>query len=102
MKKQKYYAQPTIVDDIRFPSKLEARYYSKLKLLQKAGEIKYFLMQIPFRLPGKVTYRCDFMIVNNDNSIRYVDTKGVETPVFKIKKRQVEALYPVVIEIVKN
>jgi hypothetical protein len=98
----KYNAIPVFIDGIRFPSKLEGRYYQTLKLRLLANDIKYFLTQVPFRLPGGIKYVCDFMIVENDNSIRYVDTKGVETATFKLKKKQVEALYPVKIEIVKR
>jgi hypothetical protein len=98
----KYKAIPTYVDNIRFPSKLEARYYSKLKLRQQANDIKYFLTQVPFRLPGGIKYVCDFMVVENDGSIKYIDTKGIETATFKLKKKQVEALFPVKIEVVKK
>lgn len=101
-RKSKYKAQPTYIDGVRFPSKLEARYYRILKLREKNKDLRYFLVQVPFRLPGGVVYRCDFMVVENDGSIRYIDTKGVETPAFKIKKKQVEALYPVKIEVVKK
>jgi hypothetical protein len=96
----KYKSKTTIVDGISFQSKLEAQYYQKLKIRQQAGDIKYFLRQIPIRLPGKISYWCDFMIVENDGSIRYVDTKGFETSEFKLKKKQVEALYPITIEVI--
>lgn len=98
----KYKAKPTYVDGIRFPSKLEAAYYSQLKIRLQTNDIKYFLRQIPFDLPGGIKYYCDFMILENDNSIRYIDTKGIETATFKLKKKQVEALYPIAIEIVKK
>jgi len=98
--KNKYRNKPTYVNGVRFPSMLEANYYKKLVLRQQAGDIKYFLTQVPFRLPGNVKYVCDFMVVENDGSIKYLDTKGVQTTVFKMKKKQVEALYPVIIEIV--
>lgn len=96
----KYRAKPLFIDGIRFASTKEGKFYSELKLLQRAGEIKYFLMQIPFRLPGSTKYLCDFQIFNNDGSIRYVDIKGCCTQVFIIKKRQVEDLYPVKIEVI--
>lgn len=40
MSPHKYHAKPTTVDGIRFASKAEARRYSELRLLEKAGEIK--------------------------------------------------------------
>jgi len=60
--------------------------------------VRYFLRQVPFHLKGGVTYRVDFMEILNDGTIRYVDTKGFRTQVYKIKRRLVEAEYPVQIE----
>lgn len=51
-------------DGIQFDSQLEMRRYKELKLLKAAGEIKYFLRQVPFHLPGNITYRADFMVVH--------------------------------------
>lgn len=96
----KYNAKKVVVDGIRFDSKKEAKYYEELKLRKAAGEVEYFLLQVPFHLPGGVVYKCDFQEFLSDGSVRYVDTKGFETAEFKIKKKQVEALYPVTIEII--
>lgn len=97
----KYRNQPVIVDGIRFDSKAEARYYSQLKIRKLAGDIKFFLRQVPFDLPGGVKYRLDFMVFENDDTVRCVDVKGTQTQMFKLKKKQVESLYPVEIELVK-
>jgi len=51
-------------DGIQFDSQLEMRRYKELKLLKAAGEIKYFLRQVPFHLPGGITARIDFMVVH--------------------------------------
>lgn len=96
----KYNAKKVVIDCIKFDSKKEAKYYEELKLRKAAGEVEYFLLQVPFHLPGGVVYKCDFQEFLPDGSVRYVDTKGYETAEFKIKKKQVEALYPVIIEIV--
>lgn len=100
--RNKYRAKRTIRQDRTFDSKLEARYFDKLKLLQQAGEVDFFLCQVPFHLPGKTVYRADFMIFYSDGKVRVVDCKGIETETFKLKKRQVEELYPVEIEVVKS
>ncbi len=97
----KYSARRVEVDGIRFDSKREAAFYSRLLLEQKAGEVKYFLRQVPFHLPGQTRYVVDFLIVMTGGIIRYVDVKGVETQMFKTKKRMVEDLYPVRIEVVR-
>lgn len=97
----KYAAKRTEVDGMLFDSKAEASYYLRLKARVLAGEVSYFLRQVAFHLPGKTRYVCDFAEVLADGRIRYVDVKGMQTEVFRLKKRQVEALYPVTIEIEK-
>jgi len=97
--KHKYLAKPCEFDGIKFASKLEAGYYQRLKYLQLSGEVIFFLMQVPFILPGNIRYRCDFQIFWADGHISFVDTKAIETPVSMNKIKQVEALYPVEIEI---
>lgn len=49
-KRHKYGAKPTVVDGIRFHSQAEARRYSELKLLEKAGEVKRVEVQPRFDL----------------------------------------------------
>jgi hypothetical protein len=95
----KFNAKPTEVDGIRFDSKKEAARYSQLKMLRSAGEVVMFLLQVPFILPGNTRYRVDFMVFWSDGRVTFEDTKGRETETFKLKKRQVEELYPVKIEV---
>lgn len=96
--RHKFHAKPTELDGIKFASKLEARRYGELMVLKAAAEVLFFLRQVPFHLPGATTYRLDFMIFWADGRVTLEDCKGVETEVYKLKKRQVEALYPVTIE----
>ena len=85
---------------IRFDSKKEARYWDELCHRVEAGEVVFFLRQTPFHLPGNTVYRVDFQEFHADGTVHFVDVKGMETEVFKLKKRQVEELYPVTIEVV--
>lgn len=101
MIKHKFHAVRCQADDYNFSSKAERAYYYNLKILEKAGEVLFFLMQVPFHLPGKTKYVCDFQVFYADGTVDFVDVKGVETEVFKIKKRQVEEIYPVKISVVK-
>jgi len=101
MMRHKFHAQPTECDGIKFASKAEAKYYTQLKLRQRAGEVVFFLRQVPIHLPGEVRYVMDFMIFEASGEVRMVDVKGVETESFKAKKRMVEALYPIKIEVLK-
>jgi hypothetical protein len=102
----KFHATPTVSNSIRFASKGEAALYDRLRMLESAGLIHYFLRQVPFHLPGNIVYRADFMVVMNDrfhkNGVtRYLDFKGGPLhPIFVLKRKQVEELYPVKIEVV--
>lgn len=91
----KYNARKTVVDNIVFPSMREARRYSDLKNLKLAGLVSHFLRQVPFYLPGGVTYRLDFLVFWTDGNITYEDTKGFKTPLYIAKKKMVEDLYPI-------
>jgi hypothetical protein len=98
MTRHKFNAVKTERDGITFSSKKEARRYDELKLLEKAGEVIFFLRQIPFHLPGGVKYVCDFQVFWRDGSVTFEDTKGYKTDMYKAKKKQVEALYPIEIK----
>lgn len=101
-KPNKYHNNPTTVDGIRFDSKKEARYYEQLKIRVATGEVHYFLMQVPLRLPGGTKYVVDFQVFFTEPGRReeYIDVKGRETQVFRLKKREVEHTYPVQIRCV--
>lgn len=98
MRVTKYKAKRTTIDHINFASQKEAAMYLRIKEKEKSGEILYFLMQVPFALPGGTKYVCDFMLVYPDELVRYVDAKGFKTQMYILKKKQVEALYPIKIE----
>jgi hypothetical protein len=95
-RQRKYRNHPTVVDGHRFDSKKEAEYYTNLKAFRAAGKVEYFLRQVPFELPGRTTYRADFMILwANRSRPDFVDVKGTRTETYKLKKRQVEEIYGV-------
>lgn len=97
--RHKFNAKTVIDEGHRFSSKLEYRYYQHLLLLQKSGEVIFFLRQVPFHLL-ETKYICDFQVFYADGTVKFIDCKGVETDIFKLKKRQVEAIYPVKIELI--
>lgn len=95
-KPNKYHNHPTTVDGIRFDSKKEARYYEALKIRKQLGEVSYWLRQVPLHLPGGSKYVVDFVVFYMDDRVPdYVDVKGRETQVFRLKKREVEHHYPI-------
>lgn len=99
--RHKYGAKPTTVNGRRYDSKAEARYAQALEMRRRAGEVVMYLEQVPIRLPGGTTYRCDFVVFEASGEVRFVDVKGYETETFRIKKREIEALYPIEIEVVR-
>ncbi len=98
--RHKFHAQATEADGIRFSSKKEARYYMALKLRVAAGEVLFFLRQVPLHLPGGTRLVVDFLEFWADGTVHFVDTKGVKTEAFKIKQREIEAVYPITVELV--
>jgi hypothetical protein len=96
--RHKFNAQPTTRDGYRFDSKKEAHFYDMLDLARQAGQVVFFLRQVPFHLPGNVTYRVDFLVFYANGDIRFIDVKGYRTKSYITKKKMVEALYPVTIE----
>jgi hypothetical protein len=99
--RHKYHVSPPdqrTIDGITFDSKKEAKRYTELKLLHEMGEVVVFLMQVPFRLPGGVRYRADFLVFWSTGEVTVEDVKGMRTAEYKAKKKMVEELYaPVVI-----
>lgn len=81
-KNNKYRNKPIIHDGIRFQSIAEGKRYLELKLLQKYGDIKYFLRQVPFDLPGNIKYRCDFMVSRlGYDGYEDIDFEDVKSPI---------------------
>ena len=91
----KFRAIPTELDGIKFASRKEAKRYRELRLLEKSGELLFFLRQVPFHLPGNVKYVCDFFCFWKDGNITIEDVKGIKMPMYVLKKKQVEAIYPI-------
>ena len=104
----KYGNIKTIIDGIKFDSKAEASRYTELKLLEKAGEITNlklqpkFILQHSFKHKNKtvraITYMADFQYSENGKEI-VEDVKGVETAVFKIKKKMFLNIYDGIYEL---
>lgn len=100
MVKHKFNAKPTTVENKRFASKKEADYYRWLMWHRQFGELLFFLRQVPFDLPGNVKYFVDFVEYWADGEVAFSDVKGAVTPLFNVKKKMVEELYPIKINIV--
>jgi len=96
MKRHKYNAIKTKLDGITFASKAEAKRYAELKLLAQAGVISNLILQPRFDcVVANVkicTYVADFMYLERGKQVTE-DVKGVKTPVYKLKKKLVEAIH---------
>lgn len=100
--RHKFRAVRTDVNGRSYPSKLEASYAALLHARREAGEIIGWLEHVPLRLAGGVTYQLDFLIFEADGSVRAVETKGFETPVWRVKQKLVAEAYPwLPVEVVK-
>ena len=104
MSKNKYRAIPTVVDGIRFASKAEAKHYGLLKYLEREGMIENLELQpeYPVIVNGQriCLYKADFRYMQRTQHGLYQvieDVKGMRTPVYKLKKKLVEALYGITI-----
>ena len=121
----KYRAVRTEVDGIAFHSKAEARRYGELKLLEKAGEIRYLRLQPEFPLYSSIdlaihedsdplklgVYRGDFAyerLIGRRSDGENVwgpqiveDVKGIDTPLSKWKRKHVKAQYGIDVQIVR-
>ncbi|MDH3582148.1 MAG: DUF1064 domain-containing protein [Hyphomicrobiales bacterium] len=94
--------QPTEVDGEKFHSKKEARRWSELKLLERAGQISDLKRQVRVSLRGErgpiltktgrtMVYVADFTY--NDKTLGFVieDAKGWATDVYLLKKAILKA-----------
>ena len=97
-KKHKYNAKSTCVDGILFPSKGHAQYYVHLKFQKRAGVIKNIFREIPLRYQigidapwHKLTF--DFMVQNLDNTMTFIEFKGMITKDFIHRLEAVQCFY---------
>ena len=100
----KYNAVKTTIDGHTFDSKAEARRYSELRLLERAGEISDLELQPSFELQPTfrdaqkrthraITYVADFAYTEDGRRI-VEDVKGMATPEFRIKWKMAIRQYP--------
>lgn len=96
MSYRKFRNVPTIVDGIRFLSKLEAKRYGELKLLQRAGKISELEVHPRFDLIVNheriCIYEADFRYVDVERGTVVEDTKGARTALFILKKKLMKAV----------
>jgi hypothetical protein len=94
----KFRNRKTVVDGLTFDSAKEARRWSELRLLERAGQITDLVRQEPIRLEvnGKLVCKFipDFCYVENGQKV-VEDVKSPATrklPAYRIKVKLLEAL----------
>lgn len=90
--KSKYGNKKTIVDNIAFDSAKEAKRFSELKILLKAGEIGFLELQKEYELntggTHSLKYIADFVYIDSKTGQTIIeDVKGYLTSVYKKKRR---------------
>lgn len=100
--KSKYKAQKVSIDGIEFDSKKEAKRWSELKLMERAGEIKNLQRQVKYELiPAQyevcggqqrcieraVNYIADFVYIDKEGNEHVEDTKGFRTTEYVLKRK---------------
>lgn len=86
----------------KFPSKLEAKCYSELRERQNKGEILFFLRQVPFDLPGNCKHCIDFCVFFSNGSVEFIEAKGRDLPLGKLKRNQVEEIFGIEVHVVTD
>lgn len=102
--KNKYRAQPVVTDEGRFASKKEYADWCYLKQQERAGIITRLERQVKFDITCNggqkiCSYTADAIYFRNGQRV-VVDSKGVKTPVYRLKKKLMKVLLNIeVIEI---
>lgn len=98
-------AVPTEVDGIRYDSKAEAKRAAELAILERAGEVRWWLRQVPVDVgePGvDLPYRLDFLVCLKDGSVHGEDVKSIETVQFRRRVRQWRIRGPFALHVLKG
>jgi Protein of unknown function (DUF1064) len=104
MKRNKFNAVKTTIDNITFHSKKESVRYGQLKLYEKGGLITDLRLQVSYELIPKlvingkteraIKYIADFVYFDTVHKVEVVDDcKGYRTDIYKIKYRLMKMIH---------
>lgn len=90
--RNKYGNKKIATNEGKFDSRLELNQYNQLKWMERARRIKWLQRQVRIKLGTsdkcKVHYVADFCYFDNELQIFVIhDSKGFETPEFKLKAK---------------
>jgi len=96
-RQNKYNNKSSVYNDIAYHSKKEAAYAQELDLRIKAKDIKSWTRQhrIDIKVNGYhiCNYYIDFVITHNDGLLEYIEVKGFQTDLWRLKWKLVEAIW---------
>jgi len=96
-RQNKYNAKSTEYGGLIYHSKKEAGYAQELDLRIKAKDIKSWERQVRVDLKVNDQHICnyymDFVVTHNDGSLEYVEVKGFQTEVWRLKWKIFEAIF---------
>jgi hypothetical protein len=94
--RRKFGNTPTVVHGIEFHSKREAKRYSELRMLERAGHIQDLQTQVKFDLVVNglriATYKADFVYTESGAKV-VEDTKGYPNDRWPMKKKLMKAIH---------
>ena len=93
----KYHSITNQYNGITYHSKLESAYAQELDIRVKAGDIKSWDRQVKLDLKVNGQHICnyyiDFVIHHNDGTKEFIEVKGFETEVWRLKWKLFEAVF---------
>ena len=99
-RRSKYGSRKTVALGVAFDSAAEARRYQELRLLEAASEIRDLEMQVKFSLDVNGQHVCNFFVDfrywsnrSNRTVLEDVKSKPTITPVYRLKKKLLKAVY---------
>lgn len=99
--RRKYRNTPTDRGGLHFDSIHEANVYDELMLRVMAGDLRGVVCQVPFRLPGGVIYKADFVTLKPDGTYDVLDAKSQATSqdkTYRLKARQMRECLGIVVK----
>lgn len=103
-KKHKYNAEKVVIDGMTFDSRREAKRWSDLKILERAGKIEHLCRQVTYNLVcgvklhgakrarPAIRYIADFVYQDDDGYVVIEDAKGFDTSEARLKRHLMLAL----------
>lgn len=101
----KYRSKPCVIDGIRFASQKEGKRYQELLLLQKAKKISNLRLQPKYVIEVNSYKICiyiadfEYYRISNGEPVEIIteDAKGFKTPIYRLKKKLMNAVYGIII-----